>query len=85
MSGCVVRSQNFGTECWNFWDCFGQFGTELLDCFWAIQNCIFRTILGSPGTDLRAVICSCVLFLHVVAKKMNNMLVVCKLCCYMRI
>ena len=41
--------------------------------------------LGSPKTDLRTVIGSCVLFLHVVTKKKNNMLVVCKLCYYMRI
>ena len=41
--------------------------------------------LGSPRTDLRIIIGSCVLFLHVVTKKMNNMLVVCKLCYYMHI
>ena len=39
--------------------------------------------LGSLGIDLRTVIGSCVLFLHVVAKKMNSILVACKLCYYM--
>ena len=32
-------------------------------------NEIFRTVLGSLGTDLQAVIGSYVLFLHVVAKR----------------
>ena len=41
--------------------------------------------MGNPGTYLRPVIGPCVLFLHVVSKKMNNMLVVCKLCYYMLI
>ena len=44
----------------------------------------FGTVLGSPRTDFWTVSGPCVLFfLCVVARKMNNMLVVCISCCYM--
>ena len=49
----------------NFRTIVRQSRTEILGLF-----------LGSPGTDFQTVIGPCVLFLFVIAKKMNNMLVV---------
>ena len=49
----------------NFGTIFGKSRTEILGLF-----------LGSLGTDFQTVISPCMLFLFVIAKKMNNMLVV---------
>ena len=56
-----------------------QFGPKIL----GLNARIFGTVLGSPGTNFRFVIGPCVLLC--VIPNMNNMLVVCKLCYYMRI
>ena len=56
-----------------------QFSPKIL----GLNAGIFGTVLGSPGIDFWFVIGPCVLF--VCYCYMNNMLVVCKLCYYMRI
>ena len=49
-----------------------QFSSKIL----GLNIGIFGTVFGQLGTEFRTVIGLCVLFLCVVAKKMNNMLVV---------
>ena len=73
-NGRAFQSLNFGTKCWKFWDCFRTLGIGFS-----------RLFLNSLGTDFRIVIGPCVLFSCVLFLKMNNMLVVCKLCYYMLI
>ena len=78
----------------DFQDCFQTvrgwiFGTVLdslglnLQMFLGSLGLNFVTVLGSLGTDFRIVISPCLLFLCVIAKKMNNMLVVVNSCKYM--
>ena len=42
----------------------------------AVQSQNFGTVFGQSRTEFRTVIGQCVLFLFVITKKMNNMLVV---------
>ena len=51
VNGRAVQSQKFGTECWNFQDCFGQSGARFLGLFLDSPVMDFRDCFGQSRTE----------------------------------